>query len=763
MRAIYRIAKTEISTLFYSPIAWLLLIIFTFQAGFAFFNMLEGPVQYKESGMLFPNPLTFYVFRSIPFGFFNSIVNSLYLYIPLLTMGLMSREISSGSIKLLLSSPVKIYEIVLGKFTCMLIYNFLLILILGVFVVVGDFSLVAMDVKSTFSGLLGIYLLMCAYAAIGLLMSTLTPYQVVAAITTLSVLAILNFIRDVWQRNDLFRGVSYFLSLSGRTDHFIGGLISSADVCYFVIVSGAFLGFTALKLYDGRNAKPWAVKAGRYFGLTGLVLLLGFITSSPYLTGYYDMTVGKTNTLTRTTQDIIKKIKSPLTVTLYSNLNDNHFYYGLPESMNMDRDFWQPYQRFIPGIRFKYIRYYDTTANGDVFKENIGLKMQAVAEKRANAYEFNLDDFLTPQEMQQQLNLTDERHLTVRQLTAGSKKSFLRWYDEYPPYPYEAEIAASLKDLIVSPPIVAFIDGQNERSPDKLGDRSYGLSAKELTFRHALVNQGFQVETITPGYQEIPKNLAALVLADPRTPVSPIAEQEIETYLNQGGNMLIAGEPGNTGLINPLLAHLHLKLRDGIIIQQSKDFSPDYIQADYTGTTFIGSPELAGALQDGEKIIFSGAAGLSCLAGGSPYHIDTIIKTHKQDTWNKIGKFEMDTGKVSYEPANGDQHGSIPLALALTRPSGKRQQRILVAGDADFMSNRFAGDSKFANGNFILAVYKWFTYGEFPVGVERSKQKDFSARISHQTLATFRTLLLGVVPFTLVLLAAALLVYRNRM
>ena len=59
-------------------------------------------------------------------GMFTAMQQYLYLYIPLLTMGLMSRELNSGSIKLLYSSPVTNTQIILGKYLSMMIYNLVL-------------------------------------------------------------------------------------------------------------------------------------------------------------------------------------------------------------------------------------------------------------------------------------------------------------------------------------------------------------------------------------------------------------------------------------------------------------------------------------------------------------------------------------------------------------------------------------------------------------------------------------------------------------
>ena len=100
MKKIFKIAKMELQTLFYSPIAWLILVIFAFQTVTNFMGNIESYVQSQELG--YPvSSITTRLFASPWGGLFTTVQGYLYLYIPLLTMGLMSRELSSGSIKLL--------------------------------------------------------------------------------------------------------------------------------------------------------------------------------------------------------------------------------------------------------------------------------------------------------------------------------------------------------------------------------------------------------------------------------------------------------------------------------------------------------------------------------------------------------------------------------------------------------------------------------------------------------------------------------------
>ncbi len=72
----------------------------------------------------------------------------LFLFVPLLTMNIVSREFNTGTVKLLYSSPVKLRQVVIGKFLALAIYNlFLLVAILGIFIVAACFDIESADLR----------------------------------------------------------------------------------------------------------------------------------------------------------------------------------------------------------------------------------------------------------------------------------------------------------------------------------------------------------------------------------------------------------------------------------------------------------------------------------------------------------------------------------------------------------------------------------------------------------------------------------------
>jgi ABC-2 type transport system permease protein len=765
MKTIYRIARTELNLLFYSPIAWFLIVVFVFQCGLAYTDMLDNYViaQQLSSGRNNLKFVTQNLFAP-PYGLFGSMKNNIYLYLPLLTMGLISREISSGTIKLLYSSPARVREIVLGKYLSMMAFAGVLTGVLALFAIIGIFNIQHADVPLLLSGLLALYLLMCTYAAIGLFMSSLTSYQIVAAISTLALLGLLNYVGTLWQDIDFVRDLTHFLSISGRTETMMMGLITTRDVLYFLIIIVLFLSITVYKLHTTRHTVATWVKTGRYALLFVIALLIGYITNKKGFVGYWDVTATGSMTLTKDAQAITTSMKEgPLKVTTYINLLDNFFWMGHPNQRNADLARWDRYIRFKSDIELEYVYYYDSSFNKNFYKYNKGQTNKQIAEKVASGARLDMDRFKTPEEMHKIIDLRSEDYRYVMKLEYNGKSTFLRMFNDQIIFPTETETSAAMKRLTVTLPVIAFAQGQLERSSDKKGDREYQALTKEKTFRYALVNQGFDVVNVDLSQSAIPDGIAALVIADPRTALDTVATARINQYIARGGNLLIAGEPGKQELLNPLLQPLGVQLEPGIIVQQSEDFSPGLVLNYLTDSAARLSKQLARDYEDSNRVSTPGAAAVSYTTGKG-FTVQQLLVTDSAKTWIKKGQLVTDSAAVVYNAAEGDRKGAFTTTIKLSRKVNDREQRIIVMGDADILSNielnRF--NPRTVNFNFNTALFGWFTYGAFPIDSSRPNSRDNHLNLDKEKFKLLKIACIGILPGLLLALGAILLIRRKR-
>jgi ABC-2 type transport system permease protein len=781
MKLLFKIARNEFRHLFYSPIAWFLIIVFLVQCAIFYANpiydraLLQDMILRNHPRPKFlssPESLTLKIF--LGGGIFYYAISNLYLFIPLLTMGLISRENNSGTIKLLYSSPVPLQQIVLGKYLGIMLYNLLLIAIIGIFMITGMFNITNVDYGILLSATLGFYLIVCTYSAIGLFMSGLSNYQMVSALASFTVIFILSRIGGLWQKYDLVRDLTYFLSLQNRTGKMLMGLITSKDVIYFMVVSGMFVGFTLIKLRNGREDTPWYIKMGRYAAVFALTLLTGYISSRPALTGYWDTTANKINTLHPRTQQIIKELgDSTLEVTLYTNMTDRNAAYGLPEIRNVSYlgTFWESYLRFKPGISFKYEYYYDTDAKGTdsaLYKMMPGKSLPQIASELADAMDLDVSKFKTPAEMRKLIDLQPEGYRLVMQLKYRGRTTFLRTFEDGAVWPDEQNVNAAFKYLLgADMPKILFVSGELERNIYKTGEREYAVHTSLKVVRRALVNVGFEVDTINLATQNIPQNITALVLADPKMDLSPAVYDKLKNYIRAGGNMVITGEPGKQYVLNPLLQQIGVQLMNGQLVQPTYNETPDKVKP-YLAAASAGLAEDPGTLalrkmqevhytDDSIRTLMPGVAGIT-YTSDSGFTIAPLAMTDPDRAWLKAGPLVNDSTLPPFSPQEGDQKAtSFSTAVQLARTIAGKEQRIAVFGDADFLGNR-----RFGENFFGIAFYSWVAYNQFPVYTPRPMAKDTSLRINGSNAGIQKFVYLWILPGVILLLGVILLIRRKR-
>jgi ABC-2 type transport system permease protein len=682
-------------------------------------------------------------------GFFQSVLKYTYLYIPLLTMGIVSRELSNGSIKLLQSSPVTNFQIIVGKYLALLGFGLYFVLVLVGIAFTASMLIENFDWGTIVAGIAGIYLLIGAYAAIGLFMSSLTSYQVVAAISTLAIFAGLNFIGEIGKGNELIREITYWLSLQGRTDHFINGMLSSQNVSYFLLVIILFLGLSIMRLDDGRVIRNQAQKSIRYISFIAVVLAVGFVTSMPRNWYFWDLSRFEANTLTASSKEVISNLDQKIHVKNYVNILHPHGRLGTPKWRKFDLKQFDQYTRYIPDIEMEYIYFYDHVPMYADSSVNIKEK----AQKAAIAHGVEMDQILAPMEIKKIANLASENNAYVRFVHHGKDSVVLRMFMDAVGYPLESEITSALKRLYTKVPVVGFLQKYDERSIFTKGDKSYNKTTTDIQARSALVNNGFDVIAVNISeLKDATNRLAVLVIADPYAAYSVEEKNIIQGFIRQGGNVLIAGEPGKVDLLNPLLAELPIRLKSNQIYQKSKD-----VEATVLAAKPSTKAQGLGLVKNRSSIIsLAGVAGLELVQNSNGFKIDSILVSDTKNVWQ--GRIAIDTTSDSY-----DRETHV-LAASLTRTVNDKEQRIMVLGDADFMSNselsRF--NLRTVNADFAINLFKWFTYDQFPVNTERPASIDNKILVNASALKKIKYTWTGILPVLIALTGGYLLIRRKR-
>lgn len=779
MKVIFSIAKNEFRYLFYSPIAWFVLLVFLVQCAvffsgpvYNFANIQELSMKNMEAFLGFDPPLTKSVFFDKPF--LSNIVRNLYLFIPILTMGLISREVNSGTTALLFSSPVNLRRVILGKYLGMMLYNLLLLLIIAIFIATGIFDIKHADYGALLSAALGFYLLICTYSAIGMFMSCLSSYQIVSALATFVVIFILTYIGSLWQRYDFIRDLTYFLSMQNRTEKMLRGLIVTKDVIYFVLVTMMFIAFTYIRLRNNRESGSRIIKTGRYVTIFLVVVFIGYASSRPAVTGYWDTTATNRNTIHPKTQATLREFDkdSTLEVTLYTNLLGWGLGSGMPESRNSGylAGLWERYLRFKPDIRFKYEYYYDNDPAKDdstLYRAFPGKHLPEIATEMAELVDAKLNMFTSPEEMRKKIDLNPEDYGLVMQLKYQGRTTFLRTYDYDPNlWPDEMNMIAAFKRVLgTDMPHVGFVTGGLERSTIKTGEREYALHSAHKGNRAALVNIGFDVDTFNLTTQDIPDTLNALILADPKVELSPEAMNKLKNYIDKGGNLMVSSEPGKQYVVNPLLSHIGVQLMNGQILEPTFHETPDKVLPLMTAACTGLSEDLYSwkKLHNGDTIRLSmtGVTGIS-LTSDKGFSTDSLARTIPDRTWLKAGPIVIDSILPPFNPMEGDIRGpSFNTVQQLTRKINGKEQRVMIAGDADFASNKLLGFNPI-NFRFLVSSYIWLTNDQFPIFMTRPADKDIFMNIGERAAHYQKIFFIYVLPALLLIGGTVLLIRRKR-
>lgn len=755
--------------LFCSPISWLVLVIFTCQVGLVFCDALG--MKLKDAIMGYSIfELTEKIFCSNWKGVFPEIQSNLYLYIPLLTMGIMSREYNSGSIKLLYSSPITNTQIILGKFYALMVYAAALVGTLFFIFVFAEFTVKSLDFGALLSALLGLYLLACTYCAIGLYMSTLTSYQVVAAMGTLAVLAVLNFIGGVGQEIEWVRDVTYWLSISGRADEMIKGLICSEDIIYFIIVSALFLSLAVMKLKYERGKARITRKMCHYVGVILITIVIGYVSSRPVMMCYYDATQMKHRTLTPVSQAIMDELNDEqLTITTYVNLLDKNYFMGARNNSLNDMRRFEQYVRFKPNIKMDYVYYWDHADNPNLDLNYPDKSDEERALAMTKAWNLNFEDFLNPGQLKQQIDLTSEEFRFVRLLeTATGKNSFLRIFDDMSVHPSEKEISAAMKRLTSRAPLYSFITGHGERDIYKKSDRDYQFMAKQNGFRHSLINQGFDTDTLTlVNADETANGADVIVIADPQEPYTIVELAQIEHYIETGKNLLITGNPESRNFVNPILNMLGIEFVEGTLTRKDEEFSGNLMLGKFTPLGRAFSATFAYVDDLGYRITAPGTSGIRKIADKG-FQVVPIVSVDSVGCWNELQTKDFVNEVPEFNPEKGEIDCSgMPIITLLARQiTEDRQQKIVVMGCADCISNGEFSKSRngirSANYELVLQTALWFSDGQFPVAAGRPERPDNELYLKYRDIKWAKVILVGIVPTIFIMLGVLIWVKRKK-
>lgn len=251
MSMVWHLAAHELRRLFLSPLAWAVLAVEQLLLAYFFLVDLDNYLAMQPQLATMPGApgVTDLVVAPL-FG--DTAVLALFA-VPVMAMRLLSEERRSQTLRLLVSAPVSAAQVVLGKYLGVTLFFVILVGLAAVMplsLLVGG----SLDFGMYAAGLLGVSLLVAAFCAVGLYLSSLTAQPAIAAVATFGALLLLWILDWAGPARDE-GGVLAYLSLLRHYQPLLRGVFDSADVAYYLLVILTFLALAVRRL-DAQRLQP---------------------------------------------------------------------------------------------------------------------------------------------------------------------------------------------------------------------------------------------------------------------------------------------------------------------------------------------------------------------------------------------------------------------------------------------------------------------------------------------------------------------------
>lgn len=302
--------------------------------------------------------------------------------------------------------------------------------------------------------------------------------------------------------------------------------------------------------------------------------------------------------------------------------------------------------------------------------------------------------------------------------------------------------------------IVAFVTGDGERHADGKANADLG------TFMGQLEASGLRAVPLNfSQVSEVPGHTDLVVLASPALPLSPAAVRSLVNYVQNGGNLLWLTDPTNQNMgLGPLAAALGIKILPGVLVDGSGaalglhdprlialgSYPIQQITRGFTLTTLF--PQVSALARTND----------------SQWAATPFLRSGPQ-SWTEFKPIDNSKpSEIRFDPAAGELKGPLDFGFALSRLSpspDKSEQRVVVIGDGDFLSNTFLGNG----GNRVLGqrIFNWLLGDDKLVNIPPRGAPDRVLKISQTQLNSLSFIFLIGLPL-LLLLSGGLIVWRRR-
>ena len=253
---------------------------------------------------------------------------------------------------------------------------------------------------------------------------------------------------------------------------------------------------------------------------------------------------------------------------------------------------------------------------------------------------------------------------------------------------------------------VGFLSGHGERDP--LGQANHDLGQ----FGKLLKQKGIELETLKLAEDpQFPADINLLVIADPRVSLLTGEIQLIHRYVQSGGNLLWLVEPGSIAGLGPVAEALGVEVLPGTIV----DATTQLFGIDDPKFALIPDYPMHPITREISSLtLFPQAAALE-VAAPQDWDAEPLLTTLGR-AWTEIGPI---SGTIRFDEDSDERMGPLDIAYVFSRSTSQKttdgeenatEQRAIVIGDSDFLSNAYLGNG--ANIDLGLNLFNWLNHDD---------------------------------------------------
>lgn len=638
----------------------------------------------------------------------SSVVFLFLIGIPVLCMRILAEERRQKTDQLILTSPVSVGGVVMGKFLALSTIFAIPVLIISLYPVIMSFF-GTVDFGKSYLAVLGFFLYGLACIAICIFISSLTESQVIAAVLSFGVL-FLGYIMQalcsmISSAGNLLTKILGAFDMAGRFDDLLNGSFHLTSVVYYLSVIALALVFAAQSIQKRRyQLSKKTIRLGTYsvavcVVVTAAVAALNlFVSKLPAKYTVFDVTADKLYSLSDETEKAAKGISEDISIYVLANENDADT--TLQETL-------KNYESLNSHIKVSYVDpavnpgFYQNYTDTEVSRGSLIVE----SGKRSRVIDYN--------------------DIYEYQFDYTSYSSYATGYDG------EGQITSALFYVT------------SEEMPKVYITEGHGELAFDSSFLSAVEKENVDYETINlMDFEEIPEDAECVIINAPTSDLSADDTEKMLAYMEKGGDVFLVSTYTGNDLVNfaRLLDFYGVSVTRGLIIEADKS---NYYTDPFYLLPSIGYDTVTESIYDSGSYVFAPYAQGLITSENEAVEVTALLSSSEKS-------YVRDSveSSDSYEKQEGDQDGPFDVGLKCVKTTGDSESCAFIYSSENLFTQ--SADEIVSGTNMRLFTASLGTFVSHEVSVSIPVK---SLEVSYLTIPQSMILLLALVTTVIIPLA----------